>query len=187
VDHGEKIKGAAIRAEHHFYGASPLLYVAATSTQRPVYMCHHSEYKDRQRQALTDFDQELFNYKRQIEDAIAKGVPKTDAEVIKDVEAIVRQHNAAMCGLVQLESGDYELALTIRYEKIGFLVWKRQQSTSSYGYFTVDEAGLRAYKDHLLNVLHGRAANIVKGTSSNIQYSEYHPKDFIEAKHQRRK
>src|ERR1044071_9751371 len=26
IGHGEKIKGSALTAEHHFYGASPLLY-----------------------------------------------------------------------------------------------------------------------------------------------------------------
>src|SRR5258708_380024 len=68
VDHGEKMQGSAVHAEHHFYGTSPLLYVSAASTQRPVYMCLHAEYKDRQRQAVTDFDQDLFRYKRQVEE-----------------------------------------------------------------------------------------------------------------------
>jgi hypothetical protein len=62
VDHGEKIKGATIFAEHSWYGASPLLYVAANSTQRPAYKCLHVEYKDRQQNAFGAFDQEFFNY-----------------------------------------------------------------------------------------------------------------------------
>jgi hypothetical protein len=90
-----------------------------------------------------------------------------------------------MSGLIQLESGEYELALTIYYEKIGILVWNRQRSTSSYGYFTVDEIGLKAYKDRLLNVLYLRADNIVKGKSDVIYYPEYKPKHFIEARERR--
>lgn len=186
IDHGEKIKGSAIRAEHHFYGASPLLYVAAASTQRPVYWCLHAEYRERQRQAETDFDQDLFKYKRQVEEAIAREQPKSDADMVREIEALVRPHYATMCGLVQLEDGDYELALTVHFEKIGFLVWKRQRSVQSYGYFTVDEAGLKVYKDYLLNVLYARAANIVKGTTSNLNYPEYQPKDFTEAKDKRK-
>jgi hypothetical protein len=186
IDHGEKIKGPAIRAEHHFYGASPLLYVAAASTQRPVYMCLHAEYRERQRQALTDFDQDLFKYKRQVEEAIANEQPKTDADLVREIEALVRPHYATTCGLVQLEAGEYELALTVHFEKIGFLVWKPQRSVHSFGYFTVDDAGLKAYKEHLLNVLYARAANIVKGTTSNLTYPEYLLTEFTEAT-QRRK
>jgi len=164
----------------------PLLYVAAASTQRPVYRCLHAEYKDRQQQAFAAFDQEFFRYKREIEEAIAKQQPKSGADVAKELERIVRLHYATMCGLVQLESGEYDLTLTIKYEKIGILVWKRHRSTSSYGYFTVDDTGLNAYKDRLLNVLYLRADNILKGKNDTIQYPVYKPKHFIEAKEQRR-
>jgi hypothetical protein len=149
-------------------------------------MCLHAEYRERQRQALTDFDQDLFKYKRHVEEAIASERPKTDADLVREVEALVRPHYATMCGLVQLEAGEYELALTLRFEKIGFLVWKRQRSLHSFGYFTVDDAGLKAYKQHLLNVLYARAANIVKGTTSNLTYPEYLLAEFTEAT-QRRK
>ena len=99
-----------------------------------------------------------------------------------EIEAIVKPHYATMCGLVQLESGECESFLSIRYEKIGLFVWKRQRSTGSYGYFTVDAPGLKAFKVHLLNVLHARAPNIVKGVPSNIPYPEYQPKEFRGAK-----
>jgi hypothetical protein len=121
-----------------------------------------------------------------VEEAIASERPKTDADLVREVEALVRPHYATMCGLVQLEAGEYELALTLRFEKIGFLVWKRQRSLHSFGYFTVDDAGLKAYKQHLLNVLYARAANIVKGTTSNLTYPEYLLAEFTEAT-QRRK
>jgi hypothetical protein len=183
IEHGEKVKGQLVKAEHHFYGSSPLLYVGGNTTNRPVYWCVYAEYQRRQQEALAAFDNALFAYKQEYEAAIANESPKPDATLIKELETIVNQHFGIMSGLVQLESGRYELALTVSYQKIGSIVWKPQRTTKSYGYFTVDNAGLQAYKGNdLRNVLNLRAANTVKSLKIDGKYPEYNFKDFTEAR-----
>jgi hypothetical protein len=177
ISHGEKVKGPAFRAEHHFYGMSPLLYVAGPSTLRPVYHCQHAEYKDRQRQAVLDFEQELRQYRQKFNTVV-----QTETQLLKDLDVIIKPHYNKMCGLIQLESGQYELSLSIKYEKCGSIVWRRHATTESYIYFAVDEAGLKAYKDALLYTLNAQAGNILRGTDSRVDYPEYSPRDFKEAK-----
>jgi hypothetical protein len=177
IGHGEKVKGPAFTAEHHFYGMSPLLYVAGPSTLRPVYHCQHAEYKDRQRQAVLDFEQELRQYRQKFNTTL-----QTETQLLQDLDVIIRPHYNTMCGLIQLESGQYELSLSIKYEKCGSMIWRRHATTESYIYFSVDEAGLKAYKESLVNTLNTEAGNIVRATNNPVVYPVYSPKDFTEAK-----
>lgn len=182
IGHGEKVKGPAYTAEHHFYGASPLMYVEGSSTQRPVYHCLHSEYKERQRQAVMDFDQDLFAFKRQVDEAAANDTPRSEPEILRELQQLVRPHFEKMCGLIQLEAGEYELSLEISYEKCGLLTWKRHDSANSYGYFTVEESGIAAYKNELLKTLYVRTVNVMKNRSDLVVLPVFQPNKFTEAR-----
>lgn len=179
-NHGEKVKGPGFTAEHHFYGSSPLMYVAAGSTQRSVYYCLQAEYQDRQRQVVVDFDQELLKYKRDVDSAAASGCPKREADVANDVEQIIKSHHAKMCGLIQLEAGEYEVVLSVTYERCGFALLDRQDAATSFIYFTVEGQGLAGLKSALLNTLYTGANNVIRGANNVVIYPEYQPKRFAE-------
>ena len=174
IDIGEKIKGSGFRAEHHFYGASPLLYVNAASTFRPVYHCTFPEHRERQAQSFTALIQELQNYKRDADKLAAEGHPRQDASVIQDVEQIIKPHYNTMCGLIQVEAGDYEIALTITYEKCGFP--SQSRTVSSFAYLTINETSLSQFKTNLQNVLRVSALNLFKDKPDFFIYPELQPK-----------
>jgi hypothetical protein len=179
IDNGEKVKGSGIRADHHFYGASPLLYVNGASTFRPVYYCIFPEYRDRQIQSFKELTQELLNYKREKDKAEAEGKSKSASDVVREVEQIIKPQYNAMCGLIQIESGDYELMMTISYEKCGFPVSKK--ATTSFLYFTIDDSALSNFKSALANGLYVYAENVLDGQTHTLLYPELQPKKMTEA------
>jgi hypothetical protein len=178
MNHGEKVKGKEFTAEHHFYGSSPLLYVAATSTFRPVYHCLQAEYKQRQHSAVLAFQTEIRDFRRRKDGSFGGGNIAPDA--LQELDQIVKTHHIKMLGLVQLEAGKYELSLKVDYEKCGLMVWKKRENVWSYGYFTVDSDGLERYKGELLDTLSRNAHNIVFGKNEPVRYPEYMPTSFTE-------
>ena len=52
---GEKLKGPALFAEHHFFSSSPLLYLPENQPMRAVYLGVQREYHPRHRRAIENF------------------------------------------------------------------------------------------------------------------------------------
>jgi hypothetical protein len=180
VNHGEKVKGQAYTAEHHFYGASPLLYVTGTSTQRVVYHCQLAEYKERQRQATSEFTQDLMKFKEENSQVTLAGGPKPRAEIIKELTQKVNLQHNLFCGLIQIEAGEYELSVKVEYEKGGFIAWQRHAESQSYIYFTVDSQDIAKYKADLLGTVKTMADNVVNGTTNLPIFPELRLTNFFE-------
>ena len=84
-------------------------------------------------------------------------------------------------GLVQLEAGEYEVAIEVTYESPGFRLWKRLATSNSTISFTVEEQPLTTWKAQLNSVLRSTAKNALTDSKDAILYPEFQPLDFSES------
>jgi hypothetical protein len=131
---------------------------------------------------VIDFEQDLYAYKRQLDEAAANNNPKPEPELLRELQQLVRPHFEKLCGLIQLEAGEYELSLAITYEKCGLLTWKRHDSVDSFIYFTVEEAALTGYKNELLKMLYARTVNVIRNTNDPVILPVFWPSKYTETR-----
>jgi len=179
---GEKVKGPALTAEHHFFSSSPLLYLPENQPLRAVYLGVQREYHPRQRRSIENFAARIINFKSDYSQTSSNAIdPETAEQVLHQLDNIINESFLEMVGLIQLEAGEYETAIEVVYENPGFRLWKRQGRSSSTISFSVEEQPLSTWKAQLNGVLRASAKSTLTDSRGLIVYPEFQPLEFKES------
>lgn len=179
---GEKVKGPAFTAEHHFYSSSPLLYLQENQPLRAVYLGVQCEYHPRQRRSVEKFTAQIIELKSKYGQTSSQAIDSETAEqVLHELDNIISESFGEMVGLIQLETGEYETAIEVVYESPGFRLWKRQGRSSSTISFSVEEQPLSTWKAQLNGVLRASVKNTLTDSRDPIAYPEFQPAEFKES------
>lgn len=181
TQYGEAVRGTNNLSDHHFFGSSPLAYIAAETPQRPVYLCLQREYRSRQKRAADEFVQAIQAFGQSQGTLADNATNETKAEALNRLTNLIEKHYQDMIRLIQLESGDYELSLTVTYERSGKYLWKAKKQTSSQIRFSVSEVLLDNWRSALKNTLTLRAQQMLTKSTDSFIYPELQPDDFIES------
>jgi hypothetical protein len=181
MNFGEKVKGPAITAEHHFFSSSPLLYLPENQPLRAVYLGVQREYRPRQRRAVENFMGHIIELKTKYSQTSSLAIdPETSDKVLSELDNIIREAFTEMAGLIQLEAGEYETTLEVIYENPGRRIWKRRRKSSSTIKFTIEERPLSIWKTQLNGVLRVAAKNTLADSTDQIVYPTFQPLEFKE-------
>jgi hypothetical protein len=179
---GEKVKGPALLAEHHFFSSSPLLYLPENQPMRAVYLGVQREYHPRQRRAVENFAARIIALKSNYSQLSTEAIdPEVAGRVLQELDGIINDSSREMVGLVQLEAGEYEVEIDVTYESPGSRLWKNRGRSNSTISFTVEEQPLSTWKAQLNGVLRATAKNTLAGSDDRIVYPEFQPLEFSES------
>ena len=181
---GEKVKGPALTAEHHFFSSSPLLYLPENAPLRAVYLGVQREYYPRQRRALQNFSAKILELKRKYNPTATQPQPldlEAGEQALEELNTIIDESSREMVALVQLETGKYEAAIEVQYESPGSKLWRRKGTSRSKISFYVEEQALTSWKAQLEDVLRISAKNGLTNSTDVIRYPEFQPLEFIES------
>ncbi len=176
---GEKVQGTGLLAEHHFYSSSPLQYLPENAPLRAVYLGVQREYQNAQQNSIQDFVAKVLQLKTKHANASPSEALK--AEVTTELSALIEEANQRMQRLIQLEQGDYELAIKVTYQAPGRRLWKRLKTSESKIGFNVDEQRLANWKAQLADTLRISAINQLTDSNNPIKYPEFQPLEFQES------
>jgi len=179
LNHGEKVRGTQMVADNHFFGSSPLFYLASNTPLRAVYLCLQKEYSERQRLAVDAFVSDIQNFRIENNSADLSD-PEVTAKIWADLTTRTEKHYHAMVHLIQLEVGDYELHLEIKYESPRRWIGRGKKSTTSRLGFTVDQSLLDNLNTSLRSTLLTRGQQIVTSSPAQFGYPELVPTKIIE-------
>jgi hypothetical protein len=178
---GEKVRGPALMAEHHFFSSSPLLYLSEDQPLRAVYLGVQREYHPRQRRSVENFAARIVELKSRYNQTSSQPIdPEIAEHFLRELDGIINDSFREMVGLIQLEAGDYETAVEVVYENPGFRLWKRRGRSSSTISFSIDEQPLSTWKAQLNGLLRASAKNILTDSKDLIVYPEFQPLEFKE-------
>lgn len=179
---GEKVKGPALTAEHHFFSSSPLLYLPENQPLRAVYLGVQREYHPRQRRAVENFAARIIALKSNYSQISTQAIDAETADrVLQELDEIINDSYREMVGLIQLEAGEYEVSIEVRYENPGSRLWKKLESSNSTITFAVEEQLLSTWKAQLNGVLRATAKNILTDSKDLIVFPEFLPLEFSES------
>jgi hypothetical protein len=179
LNHGEKVRGTQLIAENHFFGSSPLFYLASNSPLRAVYLCLQKEYAESQRLAVDAFVSEIQKFRIENNSADLSD-PNVTATILADLTTRTEKHYHAIINLMELEVGDYELQLVVKYESPQRWIWKEKKTASSRIRFSVDQILLDNLKTGLRSTLLTRGQQIVTDSTPQWSYPELVPTKIIE-------
>jgi hypothetical protein len=174
--HGEKVRGINVLADHHFFGSSPLHYLEASKPYRAVYLCLQKEYQDRQKRAVDDFSSAFEGFR-------AAHIGSTDEDAPKlrgQFNELLEEHFHRMSSLIQLESGDYDLEMKVFYDCVGWKFFAKQRQTSSKITFSVEDSLLEKWRADLKRVLSTRGQQIVSEKFGDVVYPLLEPLNIKE-------
>lgn len=176
AQYGEKVRGANLIADHHFFGSSPLLYIEASKPYRAVYLCFQKEYQNRQKRAVDNFSGAFEKFRAENPNLVEE---QADSLRSKFTE-LIEFHFNSIVNLIQLEAGEYELYLTVKYVCVGWKFWGKTCQTTSHVRFSIDDTAIDRWKFALKNTLSTRGSQIVSGITENIVYPELEPRSVTE-------
>jgi len=179
---GEKVKGPALVAEHHFFSSSPLLYLSENSPLRAVYLGVQREYHPRQKRAAQRFTAGVNEIKRKYTQTAGQPLePETAEQAVGELQVVIENSYREMTGLIQLEAGEYEATVEVRYENPGSKLWRRSGRSRSSISFKVEDQPLAEWKLQLNDLLRLAAKNQLTGSKDLIMYPTFQPIEFAES------
>lgn len=178
---GEKVKGPALIAEHHFYSSSPLQYLPENSPLRAVYLGVQREYHSSQQRAIQNFTAKVLEFKsKYINVSTEPGASEMAEQVLTEFNSLIKNSCNEMLALVQLEVGKYEASILVKFETPGFRLWKRKGTSKSTISFLVEEQPISNWKAQLDSTLRVQAKNLLTGSNDLVIYPEFQPVEFEE-------
>lgn len=179
---GEKVKGPALVAEHHFFSSSPLLYLSENAPLRAVYLGVQREYHPRQKRAVQKFTAKVNEIKRKYNQTTDQPPePEVAEQAVEELQAVIENSYQEMTGLIQLEAGEYEATVEVKYENPGSKLWKRSGRSRSSISFKVEDQPLAEWKLQLNDLLRNAAKNGLTGSNDPIIYPTFQPIEFSES------
>ena len=182
LNFGEKVKGPAITAEHHFYSSSPLLYLAENTPLRAVYLGVQREYHASQQRTVQEFIAKILELKEKYAQTPTESLEQeTGQQALSEIDALIKDSYNKMLALIQLEIGHYEATIKVTYQIPGFKLWRRQGHSQSTISFSVEEQPLSNWKTQLSNTLRVQAMNLLRDSNNSVDYPTFQPVDFEES------
>jgi hypothetical protein len=184
---GEKVRGANVLAEHHFFSTSTLEVVTANTTHRRLYMCDLEEYSEQSRAMVADFEAGV----RQIRDSYMPDPTvladqETIATMVKEMDEVVKKFAERLYKRVQLEQGKYELEITAKYRRPSRVLFRRRTlQTSSKLSFEIREDFDKLFRSGIEDCLRGKVVAVVAPEKANVRYPQYDPYAVIEVQDSR--
>jgi hypothetical protein len=175
--------GQTLFEEHNYLGKSVLYFLAADKPERFVYFCLHQtqRYINDQVQAVSDFEADA----RQLQAADLPSIA-SPAEIAKQQQllltSLVDKHLPRMMGLLQIESGDFIISITVVYEstRARFRRWRKPKTSTSTIGFSFPPSFRMTLQQELRSTLLVRAAFLGYGINEPLQYPTISPVDFVE-------
>lgn len=179
---GEKVKGPALVAEHHFFSSSPLLYLPENAPLRAVYLGVQREYHPRQMRAVQKFTANIKGLKQKYAQTGSQPLePEVADQAAEELKATIENSYREIASLIQLEVGEYEATVRVRYENPGSKLWRRTGTSQSSISFKVEDQPLVLWKDQLSDLLRIAAKNELTNSADPISYPTFQPIEFTES------
>jgi hypothetical protein len=163
---GEKVRGSALNAEHHFYGSSPLAYVPVMKPNRAVYFCLHQEYQMEQEFAFASFI-EAVNLFRESQ---PRDSPADAAAAAVKLQQMITTAHGRMTALLQIEPGLYELSVVVSY--VGATEFSRGKAKAARSKikFEITDVILKNWKSSIEQLLIARAKQLLGVDQGDFEY-----------------
>jgi hypothetical protein len=177
---GEKVRGQGPWAEHYFYSSSPLTFVPASTPIRSVYMCVHSAYSSRFEELVREFESWLLRYRQGLQGRnLDTATEEERAQIVADIMARVEEQVRKAMQIVQLEEGQYELELMLKYREAFLgIAWTRMARSRIR--FLIGGNVKDVLTERLRETYRGVAYNRLSGQTNPVAYPEYNPLEIHE-------
>ena len=165
--------------EFHFHTSSPIHFIGADQEEHPVYRCTVDEFDARIVKVVEELRRNVEEFAADVRKT-SGGTPEFSQEdqdkAMERFKSIVRQSTNSIMETVQIDEGEYELSIVVKYRGRKGLGWsqtKTAQSSMAF-IFSSDFRGItRTNVERCLATL-GRIA--IKEEWEEIVYPEYYPK-----------
>lgn len=180
VQFGEKYRGDQGLSQYYFQTTSPLEFVSENDTKRPVFLCALKTYSDSLKKISYDFQSAIIKYKTETDQQI-KELSQEEMTVILNglwvgINKLIDDTHARIMDNVQIEPGNYELSMKIKYKTKGKIVpsYTFKEVSSAINY-KIDNTVRDQIRWQLRRLLLTYALNILLNKSEPLFYPEYAP------------
>lgn len=177
---GEKYRAPDGLYQFGFHSTSPVSFVPPNNPQRQVFICEHESYAGDTKQHFQRFQQELLQIREQL-----GAHPNLDEalgiELNAQVDSAVTKAEVEIMDKVQIEPGNYTLAITVSYRQKGMffpLTWRR--NVTSKVDFLVEDYARNLMRHSLRDHLIGRAMQVLFNQQPVPPAPQYEPAEVRE-------
>lgn len=177
---GEKKTSDGPFAENNFFSQSAMSFIPKDTPIRAVYIAVLDSYEKAIRAKLTGFRSEVSRLQNAYRDLQERGLPTEETRsLINDVRAVIDNATNALFDKVQIEEGEFELSICVKYRRKA-LIGKSEASVQSSIRFEVEPLARELLKAGLKTTLETTALNQLLNQSTSWSYPQYDPLDVKE-------
>jgi len=187
IKYGEKYRNNEGLEKYYFHTTSPLEFVPNNLPKRIVYLCAQKTYSDKFAENDSNFilalDKIKEEYSSKLNDLVKYDSKVVGSEMQKKVEEITNNVLNELMDAIQIEKGNYNFIMTIRYHQKGKIIpsFKKKETTSSIT-FVIDDHVRDKIRYKLKEYLEKLSLNIVLNQSEKLEFPEYIPIQVAELK-----